>query len=301
MLPLRSSRSLSGRKGTPPLTAFSSIDGSTNGQLTSSAALPCSSASRAVPSSVWVIDGSAPGAVATALMICSALTVAARCSGVSVSVTVLPSSESTWPPALASNVLNHTTRPSYCLACSAIQLGLPSSCRRVASATMASQVAGGSCIKSARYQSNWVLVVIGAAYSLSCHSAVFERAGQRVRLGVGLGFACRIVGQRQRPTGLGELGGPHHVERHHVERLVVAGESARQLQPLVVGALGQADLLDGEAAAEFVVAALRHRGEGGHLAGRCVVVDDDAATLTHCTPTPSTPSSAQPTPQRTAA
>ena len=52
--------------GTPPLTAFSSIDGSTNGQLTSSAALPCSSASRAVPSSVWVIDGSAPGAVATA-------------------------------------------------------------------------------------------------------------------------------------------------------------------------------------------------------------------------------------------
>ena len=95
MLPASVGSLSSGRKLTPPLTAFSSIDGSTNGQFTSSAALPCSSASRAVPSSVWVIDGSAPGAVATDFMICSALTVAARCSGVSVSVTVLPSSEST--------------------------------------------------------------------------------------------------------------------------------------------------------------------------------------------------------------
>src|ERR1700682_1436256 len=95
MLPARSDCLSSGRKLTPPLTAFSSIDGRTNGQFTSSGALPCSSASRAVPSSVWVIDGSAPGAVATSFMTCSALTVAARCSGVSVSVTVLPSSEST--------------------------------------------------------------------------------------------------------------------------------------------------------------------------------------------------------------
>src|SRR5262245_2675607 len=123
MLPARSGCLSNGRKLTPPLTAFSSIDGSTNGQFTSSAALPCSSASRAVPSSVWVMDGSAPGAVATAFMISRALTVAALCSGVSVSVTVLPSSESTCPPALSSNVLNHTTRPSYCLACTAIQLG----------------------------------------------------------------------------------------------------------------------------------------------------------------------------------
>src|SRR3954471_24465021 len=177
MLPARAGSFESGRKPAPPLTAFSSIDGSTNGQFTSSAALPCSSASRAVPSSVWVIDGSAPGAAATAFMICKALTVAARCSGVSVSVTVLPSSESTWPPALSSSELNHTTSPSYCLACNAIQLGLPAACSRVASETMSSHVVGGLSIKSARYQSNWVLVVMGAAYSLSCHLAVSNGPG----------------------------------------------------------------------------------------------------------------------------
>ena len=116
-----------------------------------------------MPSSVCVIDGSAPGAVATDLMMLSALTVAARFSGVLVSVTVLPSSESTCPPALSSNVLNHTTRPSYCLACNAIQLGSPAAFSRVASATIASQVAGGCCMRSARYQSNWVFVVTGAA------------------------------------------------------------------------------------------------------------------------------------------
>src|ERR1700757_2318966 len=154
------------------------IDGNTNGQFTSSAALPCSSASRDDSSLVWVIDGSAPGAVATSLMICSALTVAARCSGVSVNVTVLPSSERTWPPALASNVLNHTTRPSYCLACTAIQLGLPAASNRVAVATIWFQSVGGLDTKSARYQSNWVLVVIGAAYSLPFHFAVSSGPGR---------------------------------------------------------------------------------------------------------------------------
>src|SRR3954451_20282545 len=154
MLPAKLASLFSGKNATPPLTAFSSSDGSTYGQLTSSAALPCSNANRAVVSSVWVTDGSAPGAVATDLMICSALTVAARCSGVSVSVTVLPSSESTCPPALSSKVLNQTTRPSYCLACTAIQLGFPAACSRVASATMPSHVVGGVSIKSARYQSN---------------------------------------------------------------------------------------------------------------------------------------------------
>ena len=175
---LSSACSSSGRNGTPPLTAFSSSDGSTNGQFTSSAALPCSSASRAVPSSVWVIDGSAPGAVATDLMTCSALTVAARCSGVSVRVTVLPSSDSTLPPALVSKVLNQTTRPSYCLACTAIQLGPPAVCSRVACATMSSQVAGASGIRSARYQSIWVLVVMGAANSRPCHCAVLSGPGK---------------------------------------------------------------------------------------------------------------------------
>src|SRR5882757_2588616 len=177
MLPASAGSSLSGRKDTPPFTAFSSSPASTYGQFTSSAALPCSNPSRAVLSSVCVIDGSAPGAVAMAFITCSAFTVAARCSGVSVSVTVLPSSESTWPPALVSNVLNHTTRPSYRLACTAIQLGLPAACNRVASETTPSHVAGGLSIKSARYQSNWVLVVIGAAYSLSCHSAVLSGPG----------------------------------------------------------------------------------------------------------------------------
>ena len=43
---------------------------------------------------------------------------------------------------------------------------------------MPSQVVGGSSIKSARYQSNWVLVVIGAAYSLSCHFAVSSGPGR---------------------------------------------------------------------------------------------------------------------------
>src|ERR1700758_92806 len=154
------------------------IDGNTNGQFTSSAALPCSSASRDDSSVVWVIDGSAPGAVATSLMICSALTVAARCEGVSVNVTVFPSSERTCPPALSSNVLNQTTRPSYCLACTAIQLGSPSPCRRVASATIAFQSDGGVVTKSARYQSNWVFVVIGAAYIWPFHSAVFSGPGR---------------------------------------------------------------------------------------------------------------------------
>ena len=113
-------------------------------------------------------------------------------------------------------------------------------------------VAGGASIKSARYQSNWVLVVIGAAYSLSCHLAVSSGPGSVLALRVGLGLACRIVGKRQCPTRFGELGGPHHVERHHVERLVVAGEPAGQLQPLIVGALGQAHLLDGEPAAQLL-------------------------------------------------
>src|SRR6201997_672776 len=154
------------------------IDGNTNGQFTSSAALPCSSASRDDSSVVWVIDGSAPGAVATSLMICSALTVAARCEGVSVNVTVFPSSERTWPPALSSNVLYQTTRPSYCLPCTAIQLVLPSPCRRVASATIAFQSDGGVVTKSARYHSNWVFVVIGAAYIWPFHSAVFSGPGR---------------------------------------------------------------------------------------------------------------------------
>src|SRR5690606_11859779 len=138
----------------------------------------------------------APGAVATAFMIDRALTVASRCSGVSVKVTVSPSSESTRPPALASSVLNHTTSPSYCLACTAIQLGSPAACNRVASATMSSQVAGGAGVKSGRYQSNWVLVVTGAAYSCPCHFAVSSGPG-RV-LAVASASAC--------PAGSSESG-----------------------------------------------------------------------------------------------
>ena len=101
--------------------------------------------------------------MATDLRICSAVTVAARCAGVSVRVTVLPSSESTWPPALSSSVLNHTTTPSFWVACTPIQLGSPAACNRAASSTIAFQVAGGLSIKSGRYQSNWVLVATGAA------------------------------------------------------------------------------------------------------------------------------------------
>ena len=52
--------------------------------------------------------------------------------------------------------------------------------------------------------------------------------------GVGLGLPGRVVGQRQRPAGLGELGRPHHVQRHDVERPVVAGQPACQLQTLIV-------------------------------------------------------------------
>ncbi|VAZ78647.1 hypothetical protein LAUMK7_04426 [Mycobacterium kansasii] len=77
-LPANSGRRLSGRNGTPPLTAFSSREANTYGQLTSRAAFPCSNASRAVPSSARLIDGSAPGAVATDFRTRSAATVAAR-------------------------------------------------------------------------------------------------------------------------------------------------------------------------------------------------------------------------------
>ena len=122
-------------------------------------------------------EGSAPGAVATDFMICSALTVAARCAGVSVRVTVLPSSESTWPPALSSSVLNHTTTPSFWLACTPIQLGPPAACNRPASSTTALHVAGGLSIKSGRYQSNWVLVLTGAAYSRCRQVAVDNGPG----------------------------------------------------------------------------------------------------------------------------
>src|ERR1700761_883122 len=157
MLPANFGFRLSGRNGTPPFTAFSSMDASAYGQLTSSAAFPCSNASRAVPASVRVTEGSAPGAVATDFMICSALTVAARCAAVSVRVTVLPSSESTWPPALSSNVLNQTTTPSFWLACTPIQLGPPTAYNRAASSSTALHVSGGFSTKSGRYHNNWVL------------------------------------------------------------------------------------------------------------------------------------------------
>src|SRR3984885_9128992 len=179
MLPAKFALRLSGRNGTPPFTAFSSIDASAYGQLTSSAALPCSNASRAVPASDRVTEGSAPGAVATDFMICSALTVAARCAGVSIRVTVPPSSESTCPPALSSSVLNHTTTPSFWLACTPIQLGPPAACNRVASSTTALHVAGGLSIKSGRYQSNWVLVLTGAAYS-RCRQVAVDNGPGRV-------------------------------------------------------------------------------------------------------------------------
>jgi len=105
-----------------------------------------------------------------------------------------------------------------------------------------------------------------------------QRPGQRVVGGVGFGQAGGIIGKWQSPARLSELGGPHHVECHHVQRLVVAGEPSSQLQPLIVGAFGQADLLDGEAAAELFVAALGDCGERGHLVSRGVVIDDDSAT-----------------------
>jgi hypothetical protein len=105
----------------------------------------------------------------------------------------------------------------------------------------------------------------------------FQRPGQRVALGVGLRLTGRIVRKRQSPTRLGELGRPHHVERHHVQRLVVAGEPSSQLQPLVVGAFRQADLLDLETATQFFVAALGDCRERGHLVSRGVVIDDYSA------------------------
>src|SRR5277367_2861527 len=177
MLPAKFALRLSGKNGTPPFTAFSSIDASAYGQLTSSAAFPCSSASREVPESVRVTEGSAPGAVATDFMICNAVTVAVRCAGVSVRVTV-PSSESTWPPALSSSVLNQTTTPSFWLACTPIQLGPPAACNRAASASTPLQVSGGLSIKSGRYQSNWVFVLRGAAYNRCRQIAVLNGPGK---------------------------------------------------------------------------------------------------------------------------
>src|SRR5271156_1004016 len=198
MLPAKFALRLSGKNGTPPFTAFSSIDASAYGQLTSSAAFPCSNASRAVPASVRVTEGSAPGAVATDFMICNALTVAVRCAGVSVRVTVLPSSESTWPPALSSSVLNQTTTPSFWLACTPIQLGPPAACNRAASSSTALHVSGGLFIKSGRYQSNWVLVLTGAAYNRCCQVAVLN----------GPGKVSVVASASARPAGSSDSGSP---------------------------------------------------------------------------------------------
>src|ERR1700730_11495531 len=168
MLPAKFALRLSGKNGTPPFTAFSSIDGSAYGQLTSSAAFPCSNASRAVPASVRVTEGSAPGAVATDFMICNALTVAARCAGVSVRVTVLPSSESTWPPALSSSVLNQTTTPSVWLDCTQIR----------------------------PFREQFVLLAGGFGVQRMPQDRGPQRPGQGVGGGVGLRPTGRVVRQR---------------------------------------------------------------------------------------------------------
>src|SRR5277367_5425007 len=257
MLPAKFALRLSGKNGTPPFTAFSSIDASAYGQLTSSAAFPCSNASRAVPASVRVTEGSAPGAVATDFMICNALTVAVRCAGVSVRVTVLPSSESTWPPALSSSVLNQTTTPSFWLACTPIQLGPPAACSRAASASTPLQVSGGLSIKSGRYQSNWVFVLRGAAYNRCRQIAVLN----------GPGKVSVVASASARRAGSSDSGSIQPASAH----------SAGQLHSLVIGAPRQADLPHGEPSTQLVGAALGHRGERRGVAGRGVKADHPPA------------------------
>lgn len=100
-----------------------------------------------------------------------------------------------------------------------------------------------------------------------------QRARQDVGRRVGFGAARGIVGQRQRPTRLGELRRPHHIERHHVQRAVATGQPPRQLQTLLAGRSGQTDLLNGEAAIELLRAILRDRGERRAVGGRGVEAD----------------------------
>ena len=109
---------------------------------------------------------------------------------------------------------------------------------------------------------------------LALPSGCRERPGQCVRGGIGLRSTRRVIGQRQCPTRFGELRGPHDVQCHQVEGSIVAGDPAGELKPLVVGALGQAELLNPEPATEFVVASVGHGGERRGLAGRGVKADD---------------------------
>ena len=74
-------------------------------------------------------------------------------------------------------MLNQTITASFWLACTPIQLGPPAACSRVASSITPSHVDGGVFIKSVRYQSNWVLVVTGAAKTRCFQVAVDNGPG----------------------------------------------------------------------------------------------------------------------------
>ena len=100
-----------------------------------------------------------------------------------------------------------------------------------------------------------------------------ERARQGIVGGVRLGLPRRIFGKRQRPPRLGELRGPHHVQRHHVQRSVVTTQPPGQLQSLLIGGPGQTHVRHGEPAAGLLGAAAGDFAECGAVGGRCVEAD----------------------------
>ena len=98
--------------------------------------------------------------------------------------------------------------------------------------SISAQVLGGLGTRSLRYQSSWVLVLYGTAYSLPFQVAVSQR-----RLEACPRSACAgcSPGPRQDPAGLGELRRPGDVQAEDVERAVLRGEPADELLPLAVG------------------------------------------------------------------
>ncbi|OLT12684.1 hypothetical protein BJF78_23910 [Pseudonocardia sp. CNS-139] len=128
--------------------------------MTWNAALPASIASRPSFSCATDSDGSEAGDDATRCMIVAA------CRAASPWLTsTSPFSETSWPPALVSSVLNQTEMPSYWAACTSMYDGSPRACSASDWRIMSSHVAGGVGARSVRYQRSWVLVLSGAAHS----------------------------------------------------------------------------------------------------------------------------------------
>ena len=113
----------------------------------------------------------------------------------------------------------------------------------------------------------------GSAIQSALPGGGCERAWQGIVGGVRLGQPRRVLGKRQCPPRFGELRGPHHVQRHHVQGAVVTGQPPGQLQSLLIGRPGQTHVRDGKPAAGLLGAAVGDLAECGTVAGRRVETD----------------------------